>query len=119
MISRTNTSTSLILMGLTTPIANSFASTSVKEYGSYEEIVGIESFYSTPKDRKSRIESYVDSAYRKEVTNSAKYSTIEGAFFHIVQDFADTQIELEREFYNVMDDLLVSKINNLPSKKRF
>ncbi len=119
MLSKTSTSTSLILLGLTAPLANPFTSVTVNEYGTFDEGYAIESFYFSNPDTKSRVENYVDSVYRVEKQWQINYSNIDGAFFHNVQLFAVDQVELEKEFYLAMDDLLFSKINNTPSKKRF
>jgi hypothetical protein len=119
MISKTNTSTSLILLGLTAPFSNSFSSASVDKHWTFDQIYAVEVTYSDNNESKSRIEDYVNSVYRSEKGLVDNYSQIDGAFFHSVQVFADSQVDLEKEFYLAMDDLLFSKINNSPSKKRF
>lgn len=50
---------------------------------------------------------------------SIKYSTLEYNYLDLVQNFSECQIELEHDFVNILDELLLSKINSSPSKKRF
>lgn len=118
-MSKTSTSASLMLVGLSAPISSPLSSVSVEKNWTFDQIYAIEVFYSGTNEAKSRVENYVDSVYRSEKEPVGNYSQIDGAFFHSVQLFAENQIELEKEFYQAMDDLLLSKINNAPSKKRF
>ncbi len=119
MVNKTTTSTGLILIGL-----SSFANITSTSIGNYnmnidERMYEIESGYNAPAIKKSRVDSYVDFNYRMDDNLANKYSLVDYGFMNSMQKFAKEQIELDEDFSKALDDLFLSKVNALPSKKRF
>lgn len=113
MFPNSHTTTTLFL-GLATSFTNLQTTSTMVEYNEYTTKSG--TIINQPFG-KTRIETYVDSEYefKSQVPN---YKSLEGAFFDTVQEFAKEQYTLEKDFYDEMDKLLLSKIGNAPSKKR-
>lgn len=51
--------------------------------------------------------------------NAGKYSTHDIKFLEAVQSFAETQINLDKDFTCVLNELINSKIGDKPIKQRF
>lgn len=63
------------------------------------------------------VDDYVDSQYYIEPAKA--YSSPDYPFLSLVQDLSETQVKLDEDLALYLDDLLVRKMNSLPSKKRF
>lgn len=120
MLNKATTSTGLFLMGLSslggsassTPICDDLNLTSIILYE--KEFV-----HNYPEYAKTRIDDYVDFAYKMDDNLSNKYSLVDYSFINSVQKIAEEQVELDQEFLQALDELFLSKVNSKPTKKRF
>lgn len=121
MLTKSTTSTgAAILLGLTA-VASSSSDSKSLEYTQLtnEQLHAIEVKYNAPESiNNERVELYVDKYYRYETTLN-NYENADFAFMTIVQNFSENQIDLDNDLTEALDELLESKLNNKPSKKRF
>jgi hypothetical protein len=119
MLNKATTSTGMLLIGLST-LAGASSTPTLEELNlTPESLYAIELKHNSPESVKTRVDSYVDLAYKMDDNLSNKYSFVDYGFVNSVQKFAKVQVELDPEFSQALDELFQSKVNSKPSKKRF
>lgn len=109
---------SALLLGI--GVVTSFSSTaSNTQTFTLPELQAYEAKYNIQAKEESTIEKYVISQYSKLEKEALDLISLKGSFFNIVQTFGKSQIALESDFSDALNELLLSKTNTVPSKRRF
>ncbi len=119
MRNKATTSTGLLFIGLST-FASASSTTTLDDLNlKPDNLYAMEQSYNSTESIKTRVDSYVDDAYKMDDSLSNKYTLVDYGFMNSVQNFAKEQIELDEDFSQALDELFLSKVNTKPSKKRF
>ena len=105
----------IFLLGM--GLASSFSSTaSGARHFSTQELQVFEAKFAIPQNNTPNIDNYVTYQYSAKQT---RLLTEESNFFNAVQIWGEQQTSLDDDFLDTLDELLLSKIDLAPSKKRF
>lgn len=118
MNSEKQSTASTILLGI--GVVASFSSTaSNTRVFTLPELQAYQAQYNLPSKEKSTIERYVINQYSKLEKDALGPVSLKGNFLNIVQTFGESQITLDSDFSDALNELLISKIKTAPSKRRF
>jgi len=119
MLNKATTSTGLLIIGLSS-LASASSTPTLDELNlTRDNLYAMELEYNSPESVKTRVDGYVNFAYKMDDNLSNKYSLVDYGFMNSVQKFAKEQVELDQEFSQALDELFLSKVNTKPTKKRF
>jgi len=84
---------------------------------SSNDLIAIERGYNPPMQFST--DEYIEATYKIKTIDKVVYNSIDFSFIDLTQQFAQEQIALDSDFTGALDELLQSKINNKPTKRRF
>jgi hypothetical protein len=118
MINRGNTATGLLLIGI-----GSFSTSStfaLQETDFLEkQFARTILFLGQPAFEMSRVDAYVSDNYTRNKHAIDSISELESAFFATTQNLKEEQVNLDPEFEETLNELLLYKVVTKPSKNIF